>query len=141
MSTTLAPSTPAETVLQRTAVRFIAGMPGLEEYRAFTLVPVDGGPVYWLECDEEPAIALPVAEAFAVAPQYAFDLYTSDSRALGITEPADALVLVVLAVPPGRGTITANLFAPIVVNRSAGRAKQIILDGSKHSLRHPVGER
>lgn len=139
MTTTLAPTVPSEAVPQRRAVRFVAGLPGLEEYRNYTLAAIDDGPVYWLECDEQPAIALPVADAFAVAPHYTVELYTSDCRALNITDPADALLLVVLTVPRGPGQVTANLFAPIVINRREWCAKQIILDGSHHSLRHPVG--
>src|SRR4051812_21373286 len=51
-------------------VKFVHGLPGLEEYRTFTLIGVDGLPVYLLQCEEEPAVVLPVAEAFAVVSDY-----------------------------------------------------------------------
>jgi len=94
-------------------------------------------PVYWLRCDDAPGIRLPVAEAFAIEPSYSFTLSTADVAALGLARAEDALVLVVLTVRRG-GAITANLFAPIVINRQTWQAKQIILDGTSYSLRHPV---
>lgn len=137
--TTLAPTLPSEDVPQTMSVRFVRGMPGLEQYTRFTLIALDDSPAYWLQCEDEPNIALPVADAFALAPGYSFDLPAADVRALDLDNPTDALVLAVLTVPHGPGRITANLFAPIVVNRMTWDAKQVILDGSRHSLRHPVG--
>jgi len=123
---------------QRTTLRFVAGMPGLEEYTRYTLVGIVSSPVYWLECDDEPAIALPVAAAEAISPSYAFELTTADAIALGLGGARDALVLVVLTVSRERGGITANLMAPIVVNRATLAARQVILDGNRYPLRFPV---
>ena len=139
MTTTLAPIAPATVVPEEIGLRFVAGMPGLEQYSRFTLAGIDDGPVYWLQCDDEPEIALPVADAFAVTPDYAFELSTTDADALGLEHAADALVLTVLTVPAGgSGPITANLLAPVVVNRTTWLARQVILDGTRHSLRYPL---
>jgi flagellar assembly factor FliW len=138
--TTLAPTLPTEQIPRVMSLRFVRGMPGLEEYTNFTLVALDDSPAYFLRCDDEPAIALPVVDAFAIAPEYSFDLPASDVRALALYHAADALVLAVLTMPRGPGTVTANLFAPVVINRATGRAKLVILDGTRHGLRHPVAE-
>lgn len=138
MPTTLDPTTATAVAPREIDLRFAGGMPGLEQYTRYTLVGVDDAPVYWLHCDEEPAIALPVADAFAVAPDYSLSLPEADARALDLRDTADALVLVVLTVARESGTITANLLAPIVVNRSNRTARQVILDGTSYSLRHPV---
>ena len=140
MTTTLEPSSTADALPRQIGVRFITGMPGLEAYTRYTLIGIDGSPVYWLECDEEPEIALPVADAFAVAPHYSFKLSDADTRALGLRHAADALVLAVLTVPVGGGTVTANLLAPVVVNRNTWVARQVILDDARYSLRHPVAK-
>lgn len=119
-------------------LHFPSGMPGLEEYRRYTLVALEDSPAYWLECDDEPAITLPVADAFAVVSDYSFELGAGDVRALGLEDEADALVLAVLTLPGGNGAITANLLAPIVANRRTGMARQVILEGSGFSLRHEL---
>ena len=141
--TTLVQSRPATESIsvrpERLSVHFRVGMPGLEQYHDYTLVAVDDSALYWLECDDEPSIALPLAEAFTVEPAYGFELYSSDARALGLELAEDALTLVVLTVAPNDGTVTANLFAPVVINRVTGAAQQVILDGTPWSLRQPVG--
>ncbi len=140
MTTTLAPTPAAEAdQLQAAAVRFVSGMPGLEEHTAYRLIGMEGLPVFWLECEAAPEIALPVVVAAQIEPDYTFELTDADAHALGLTRAEDALVLATLTISQQLGTATANLFAPIIVNRNTFAAKQVILEGSKHSLRHPVG--
>lgn len=136
--TTLTVATADDLRPRETTLEFVSGMPGLEAYRHFTLIGVDDEPVCWMECDDEPAIALPVVDAFAVLPEYAFQLSTADVRLLELDVASDALILAVLSARRGTAQITANLLAPVVVNRVNGRAKQVILDGTSYSLRHPV---
>lgn len=136
MLTTVAPT--IGSLPREAALHFVCGMPGFEQYTAYTLTSIEGTPVYWLRCDEEPALALPLAEPFALDPAYSFELSTADVAALGLEQPDDALVLVALTIPRQGATVTANLFAPVVVNRRTWRAKQVILDGSTYALRHPV---
>lgn len=131
-------TSPAETPHQAAALRFVSPMPGLDAYQCFTLTSIDDGPVYWLQCDQVPAIAMPVAEAYMVDVDYAFDLSSHDQRLLAIERPEDARVLVVLTVSQPQGEITANLMAPVVINRRLGLARQVILDGGRYGLRHPV---
>jgi flagellar assembly factor FliW len=94
--------------------------------------------VYWLTCADEPAIAMPVAEAFVVEPSYSFNLSDHDQQLLGLEDSRDALVYAVLTVARPQGTITANLLAPVVYNLKLGTAKQLILDDGRYDLRHPV---
>lgn len=141
MTTTLAPNPTAGAAtdeLRHTAVHFLAGMPGLEEHTEYRLIGMDGLPVFWLECEAEPEVALPVIMAAHIESGYTFELSDADAHALGLTCADDALVLATLTISQQLGTATANLFAPIVVNRRTFVAKQVILEGSKHSLRHPV---
>jgi flagellar assembly factor FliW len=123
--------------IEQQPLRFVSGMPGLEEYDRFTLTAVDGGPLYWLTCVDEPVIALPAADAFAVDPEYSFELSDGDVEVLALRKALDALVLSVLTVSP-QGQVTANLLAPVIVNRTNGAARQVILDGTSYELRHPV---
>jgi flagellar assembly factor FliW len=139
MTTTLEPQSTVKDMPRQIGLRFVAGMPGLEGYTRFTLLGIEDSPVYWLECADAPEIALPVADAFAVAPAYSFKLSDADSHALGLRHAADALVLTVLTLAES-GLITANLLAPVVVNRNTWAARQVILDDARYSLRHPVAK-
>jgi flagellar assembly factor FliW len=138
MTTTLAFSTSDRAISTDQSVRFITGMPGLDQYTRFTLVPIDDSPVYWLRCDDEPGIMLPVAEAFAVSNTYTVDLNDADRHDLALATPDDALVLTVLTLAMDCDQITANLVAPVVINRRTWAAKQVILDTTHYSIRQPL---
>lgn len=139
MTNTLVSCT-ADALEEDATVRFVSPLPGFEQYDCFTLCGIDDSPIYWLQCMDEPEIALPVAEAQVVDPSYAFELSDADTHSLRLRRPQDAFVLVVLSVDGESGAITANQFAPLVVNRALGTAKQVILDGSSYSLHYPVIE-
>lgn len=138
MTTTLAASMPAVTLPQETAVRFVVGLPGLDEFTRYSLISLDDGPVYWLQCTDEPAVGLPLVDAFTVDPTYAFDLPAADVYALGLNAPDEVMVLFVLTVPRGGGAVTANMLAPVVINRTSWTAKQVILEGAHYSIQAPV---
>src|SRR5579883_1444188 len=135
MTTTLAPTPAAETdELHESTVHFLSGMPGLEDHTTYRLIGMDGLPVFWLECEAEPEIALPVILAAHIEPNYVFELSDTDAHALGLSRAEDALVLATLTISRQLGTATANLFAPILVNRNTLVAKQVILEGTTYSL-------
>lgn len=78
-------------------------------------------------------VRLFVLDASVHLPDYAPELTDAQAATLGITEAADALLLVV-ATPGDDGT-TVNLLAPIVAHGATGRAAQVILEGQDHPLR------
>lgn len=119
-------------------LRFVAGLPGFEGHRSFHLYRAGDGPAYWMQAAGDAAICLPLIEAFAVMPAYSLQLGDGEVESLQLGGPEDALVLAVLSVPHGPGVVTANLMAPVVVNRHTGAARQVILDDDRYSLRHPV---
>ena len=84
-------------------------------------------------------VRLFVLDASVHLPDYAPELTDDQATALGITDPADALLLVV-ATPGDDGT-TVNLLAPIVAHATTGRAAQIILEGQDHPLRAELAVR
>jgi flagellar assembly factor FliW len=131
----LPPAPAAEAVA---VLHFRPGLTGLEGYTRYALTAIDDSAIYWLQSLDEPGLALPVAEAFALFPEYDLELSATDSRALGLTDAAEALVLVVLTVDSERDQITANLLAPIVINQQTGAARQVILDDRRYRLREPV---
>ncbi|MDR2530808.1 MAG: flagellar assembly protein FliW [Oscillospiraceae bacterium] len=120
---------------------FDGGLPGLEDYREFTLLePSDSRPVAWLQSTEESAICLPVTHTFEVLPSYAFDVDAATESELSLSEPGQLLVLSVLIIPEDVTLMTANLAAPILVNTETRRGKQVVLSGVDYPVRYPVFE-
>ena len=119
---------------------FEEGLVGCPEWRRFAIELNVAGPViHLLRCLDLEGVALYAADPFTIVPDYEFEIADPDAEALGLSDPKDALVLVVLTVhedPPG---VTANLLGPLVVNVTTGRARQLVLAASEYSARHPVG--
>jgi flagellar assembly factor FliW len=107
---------------------FVDPPSGFEPLTDFTLVDVDGGSgLFSLTADGDPGIRLYVLDAAAYIPDYAPELSDAQASALELTDPADAMLLVVAY--PANGEVTVNLLAPIVVNGRTGAAAQLVLDG------------
>jgi flagellar assembly factor FliW len=122
---------------------FVRPLPGFGDLRRFVLVelgvPEGAEPVLFeLRSLEEPAVRFVAAVPTAFFPDYAFDLGEDDCAELGLSDEADALVLVLLTTGHDAAETTANLLAPVVVNARTRRAAQVILSGSDWPVRAAV---
>ena len=109
-------------------------MPGLDPHTVYELAPVEGADgVYSLQPQDAPDVRLFLLEAALYLPDYVPEV-TAASTQVGL-EPDDRARILVVATPGESGT-SVNLAAPVVVNESAGRAVQAILDG--WDLRAPL---
>ena len=59
-------------------------------------------------------------------------------KELDIKQPEKVLVLCVVVIPKDIMKTTVNLAAPIIINTTNNRAKQIVLQDDVYSLRHFV---
>jgi flagellar assembly factor FliW len=115
-------------------------LPGFPGHRDFALVAADGaGLLFWLQAvasDGPRFLAVPAAPFF---PDYAPALPRAACAELGIADAADGDVYCLVTVPDGDVTAaTANLRAPVVVNRATHRARQIVLTDGVHPIRCPL---
>lgn len=110
-------------------LRFLDPPPGLPSLRSALLMEVDdSGLVYELRpaLDDDGTRLLVVVPT--LFPDYAPVIDDDTAHALGLTTAEDALLLLVLNLGDGEGQgPTANLAAPIVVNRRTRRAAQVVL--------------
>ncbi|GAA3795257.1 flagellar assembly protein FliW [Cellulomonas soli] len=158
MSATLMKEAPtvrtSTTVLVRTAhgpsavpatLRLLDPLPGLPAHDELLLDPLDDqGALFALRSTDDVGVPL---RLFVVAPDAFFSGYTPDVAATAArlrqdgTDPADeghTLLVVVHPAGPAHAQPTANLLAPLVVDRATGRAVQVVLEGD-WPLRAPLG--
>jgi flagellar assembly factor FliW len=106
------------------------GLPGFEQMREATLTPLGGPGVGEVYAELSDASGDPVrfllADPAAFFAGYTFPLPEADQEALGLTDPAQARVWVVLTATE-QGFL-ANLRGPVVENPATGRAVQVVLD-------------
>lgn len=119
---------------------FNPGLSGFDHYTRYAVLRDEDSPVEWLQSLENPELAFAMIEPFLFYPEYGFDLPDRDCEDLGLSRPQDAMVRCLLTLSAVAEGITANLMAPIILNRQAGRGRQVVLQESNLPLRFPVLE-
>ena len=121
-------------------LRFILPLPGFPEAREFALEPLEeqAGMLSILRSTDQPSLEFVVALPEAFFAEYTPELDDTTAERLGLTTADDALVLVILTVAERVEQTTANLMAPIVVNRTTGDALQALLVTSNYDIRTPL---
>jgi flagellar assembly factor FliW len=116
-------------------IEFPRGLIGLGGSRFALLGSPEEEAIVWLHSVEDPELAVPVADPWAFFADYAVDLPEDEAERMGITDPAQARVLVVVRVGPSPEECFANLKAPILV---AGGSGHQILNEAEAPLRAPL---
>ena len=119
-------------------VHFIMPLPGFPQAQHFVLEPVEEGVLSLLRCTDQEGLEFVVALPEAFFPDYAPELDDTTAERLGLTTAEDALVFVILTVAEKIENSTANLMAPVVVNRHTGAAIQALLVTSGYEIRTPL---
>ncbi|GIF43635.1 flagellar assembly protein FliW [Actinoplanes xinjiangensis] len=109
-------------------------MPGFPSHRDFVLVRLnDDGLLYAFTSIENPELRFLVAPPEPFFPDYAPEIENGVFAALNTKDPDRLLLLTVITA--SENETTANLLAPIVVDRDSMRAMQVVLSGSGYPVR------
>lgn len=119
---------------------FQPGLLGFDQLHRFVIIEEVDSPVEWLQSVDDPRVAFAMLDPFTFCPDYGFELPDADAAALGLEAPQDAQVRAILAVRESAQQITANLMAPVILNKRAHMGRQIVLQDSDWPLRFPVFE-
>ena len=116
-------------------IEFPAGLAGFEDCRRYTLFHPEGEtPKYFiLQSLDDPALAFHVTDPGPLGFSYELQLSAAELELLQITDPKEAVVLVILAKREGE-SVQANLKAPLVINPKAQRGLQHIFDELKYNV-------
>lgn len=133
-------SASTDTSLDVPTLNFAAGIPGFPELRQFALVwwGDEDGPFSILTSLEETSLEFLVVPPHTFFPDYAPEVDDDTAERLGLETADDAILMVIVTVGDDPGSATANLLAPIVVNRHTREAAQIVLDDGEQPLRAPL---
>ena len=116
-------------------IDFPRGLIGLGGDKYALLGAPEEEAIVWLHSVEDPDLAVPVADPWAFFADYAVDLPDDEAERVGITDPAQARVLVVVRVGPTPQECFANLKAPILVTSGTGHQ---VLNEADAPLRAPL---
>jgi flagellar assembly factor FliW len=111
-------------------------MPGFPDHRRFYLVSIDdSGLVYWLTSADDPELRFLVIPPQPLFPDYTPEISDEALAVLGVDEAERILLLLVVTAGESLPDTTANLMAPIVVDKQSRRAVQTVLAGSGFPVR------
>jgi flagellar assembly factor FliW len=109
-------------------------MPGFPAHQQFVLVRLnDEGLLYAFTSIQDPELRFLVAPPEPFFPDYAPEIENEVFAALNTKDPDRLLVMVVITA--GVDETTANLMAPIIVDRDSRRAMQVVLSDSRMPVR------
>lgn len=124
-------------------IHFPSGIVGFPELTEFTLLHDEekgAGSIHWLQSVQEPGFAMPVMDPLLVCPDYNPEVDDELLKPLGGLDPEEILVLVTVTVPSDLKKMSVNLRGPIIINATAKKACQVIVEGENYQVKYPIYE-
>ncbi|CUX95066.1 flagellar assembly protein FliW [Bacillus velezensis] len=121
-------------------ISFENGLPGFNDETQFVVLPLsEDSPFLALQSVNQEHIAFIVASPFIFFKGYEFDIDQATLELLHIEDIEDVEVMAILTLEEPFENTTANLKAPIIVNKKEMKAKQIILHDASYETKHLIG--
>ncbi|ATU28301.1 flagellar assembly protein FliW [Bacillus velezensis] len=121
-------------------ISFENGLPGFNDETQFVVLPLsEDSPFLALQSVKQDHIAFIVASPFIFFKGYEFDIDQATLELLHIEDIEDVEVMAILTLEEPFENTTANLKAPIIVNKKEMKAKQIILHDASYETKHLIG--
>ncbi|MBV2197207.1 flagellar assembly protein FliW [Bacillus velezensis] len=121
-------------------ISFENGLPGFNDETQFVVLPLsEDSPFLASQSVKQEHIAFIVASPFIFFKGYEFDIDHATLELLHIEDIEDVEVMAILTLEEPFENTTANLKAPIIVNKKEMKAKQIILHDASYETKHLIG--
>ena len=119
-------------------VHFAQGIPAFEDEHEFVIIPYDpSSPYVFLQSVHTPELAFLMTMPFIFFSDYEFQIDDAVVQKLSIEDQKDLLIYTLLTIPEGKvADMTANLLAPVVVNKKNMQARQIVLEKSHYKTKN-----
>lgn len=114
---------------------FPEGIPGFQNVKRYALIPhAENSPFSWLQAFTDPELAFLITDPLIFVPDY-HPRFPEEEIEILAPESADALIVLALVTLPHQDPrrATANLMAPLCINRMNRLGRQVILPRSKFS--------
>jgi flagellar assembly factor FliW len=122
-------------------IRFPKGILGFEELEQYVIIDhVDSQPFRWLQCVDTPELAFVVVNPVVFFPEYRVEVHAKEVADIGVNDPHDVEILVVVSIPQQIEHMTVNLQGPILINAANRTAKQLVLTNSDYTVQHSITE-
>lgn len=121
------------------AILFERGLPGFQHLTKFAIEQSDPNvPLAVLQSLEEENVWFLIGDPFSFYQDYEFELSEEVENELKVEETGELTVWGIITYKGSILESTMNLQAPVVINHVKGIGKQVILNDSRFSIRHPI---
>ena len=129
-------------VLEDEILEFPSGILGFEEYKGYVILEIrKDGLFRCLQSTDDPDVAFVIIEPAVFWPDYQVQVEAEALAEIGpIDDPGDVAIYAIVTVPRDVAKMTANLQAPLMINRKTRRGKQVVLTDGNYYTRHPILE-
>jgi Uncharacterized protein conserved in bacteria len=118
---------------------FPLGIPGFEDKHHWILVGDDDNAIMWMHSTDDGGLALPVTTPDSVKGDYNAQIPREALEPIGDISEDNVAILIVVTIPPSKPwEMTANLKAPIVINRANRTGMQTIALNEDYDFRYLV---
>ena len=118
-------------------LNFQFGLPGFEDEKDFIVLPLEENSVFQvLQSVQTAALAFIITNPYDITADYSFELEEATTHALEIKDEKEVAVFAIVSLKESISQSTVNLKAPIVLNTTNKRAKQVILNNEEYAIRH-----
>ncbi|MDV2684290.1 flagellar assembly protein FliW [Alkalihalophilus lindianensis] len=120
-------------------IHFEKGIPAFESEQTFVLLPFEEGtPFYVLQSTTTVEVAFIVINPFQFVPDYQVKLPDATIEQLEITSEEEVATFIMLTVHEPFQETTANLQAPVIINATKQKGKQLLLSNSEYETKHAI---
>jgi flagellar assembly factor FliW len=126
-------------ILEKEIVRFPEGLYGFEKETEFTFLPFNPNvesPMEWMQSLKSDHLAFVVTDPYLYLPEYNLKLSEEDKKRIELEEDNLFQTRAIVTIPENYSEMTANLIAPVVINKDKGVAKQFVLTNMDYDTRH-----
>ncbi|MBI3911625.1 MAG: flagellar assembly protein FliW [Armatimonadetes bacterium] len=121
-------------------LEFPHGLYGFEDRHRFCLLQHDQQSCFrWLQCIDDPSLAMVVVDLLAFFPDYDLEIGRQTARLLEAQSENELELLALVTVNRDTEQICANLLGPVVINPRRRKGLQMIADGERYHTRHEIG--
>ncbi|MEH7384276.1 flagellar assembly protein FliW [Bacillus sp. JJ1521] len=120
-------------------ISFDFGIPGFPDEKEYVILPLSDDSVFFiLQSVNSDGLAFIISEPFIHFKEYEYDIPKDDLENLLIETKDDVMTFTVITLVEPIEETTANLQAPLVINRNKNKGKQIILNESTYRTKHKI---
>ena len=124
---------------EKQVIEFSDGLYGFEKESLITFLPFNPNvesPMEWMQSILSPHLAFVITDPYLYVPEYKLKLSEEDKNKVGLELNEPFLTRSIVTIPENYTEMTANLIAPLVINKDKGVAKQFVLTSMEYDTRH-----